>query len=50
MQQSKIIILFHAAIIEVVSSNIRKVITNRVIIIGYIFRRVNIGTNEVMVS
>ena len=46
---SKIIIIFHAEIIEVVVSNLRTVITNRVSIIDYIFKISNKGPDEVLV-
>ena len=47
-QPSKIIIIFHAEVIEVVVSNMHLVITNRVVIIGYIFKIFNEGPDGVL--
>ena len=45
----KFVIIFHAEIIEVAVSNIHPIITNRVIIIGYLFKIVNKGPDEALV-
>ena len=49
-QPSKIIIIFHAEIIEVDIGNIHPVITNRFIIIDYVFKIANKGPDEVLVT
>ena len=48
-QPSKTIIIFHAEVIEVVISNLHPVTTNRVIIIGSIFKIVNKVPDKVLV-